>query len=63
MAQRGRILMRLLLSVVMAASILPIAMFTVPAVRESPMGGAGVMAGLTALSFLLLVRFRPRLRQ
>ena len=55
------ILTRLLLSVVTAGSILPIALFTVPGVRESPVIGASLAAGLVALSFLLLVRYGPRL--
>ena len=61
MKTTGRILTQLLMSVVIAGSILPIAIFTVPAVRESPATGAAVMAGLVAASFLVLVRLGPRL--
>ena len=60
MKTTGRILTRLLLSAVIAASILPIAIFTVPGVRENPVTGAAVMAGLVAGSFLLFARFGPR---
>lgn len=61
MRTTGRILTQLLLSVVIAGSVLPIAIFTVPALRESPATGAVVTAGLVAVSFLVVVRFGPRL--
>ena len=61
MGTTRRILIRLLLSVVMAGSILPIALLTVPAVRDRPAIGAILAAGLIAVSFLVIVRFGPRL--
>ena len=63
MGTHGRFLIQLLLSVVMAASLLPVAIFTIPAVRANAILGASLMVALAAVSFLLLVRFGPRRRK
>ena len=58
----GLILLQLVMSLIVTASVMAAAMLAAPPLRDRPALGAGLMVGVCAASFTCFVRWWPNRR-
>ena len=54
------VVIQLLISIILTVSLMPLVLVAVPAAREQPSVGLGLMVGLLVLSFALIALVWPR---